>query len=166
MTDYSNAVIYEINCKDNKITDTYIGSTRCFLTRESSHKNSVFKINTKLYRFIRSNFGWNNFNMVIIEKFSCKNKKQLQSREDFYINLWEPKLNTILPKPAEHFRLIKNKTNQKYYNSNKNKISEKGKKEIICSCGLTIKLSSKYRHLKSMKHKITLLSVENKNENK
>jgi len=34
------------------------------------------------------------------------------------------------------------------------------KKEIICTCGQTIKRSSQHYHLKSMKHRKALLSIQ------
>lgn len=134
MTDYSNSVIYEICCKDSNITDTFIGSTNSFETEEYNHKHGVYKQSTRLYKFINSNGGWNNFHMLIIEKFPCETEKELESREQFYITRLKPKLNPFL-------RL-------------------KPKKEIICTCGQTIKRSSQHYHLKSMKHRKSLLSIQ------
>lgn len=60
----------------------------------------------------------------------------------------------------EQKRIQKNKTNQKYYYKNKDLINNKQKKEIICTCGQTIKRSSQHYHLKSMKHRKALLSIQ------
>ena len=65
----------------------------------------------------------------------------------------------------------KNRHNRNYYNEHKDRINNKMKKEMVCTCGQTIKLSSKHRHLKSIKHKMALINIqstniENKNENK
>ena len=38
MVNYNNSVIYKISCKDESITDTYIGATTCLARRKYDHK--------------------------------------------------------------------------------------------------------------------------------
>ena len=38
--DYSNTVIYKITCKDQNISDLYVGNTTNFVQRKHAHKQS------------------------------------------------------------------------------------------------------------------------------
>jgi hypothetical protein len=50
-TNYSNTFIYKIYCKDNNITDFYIGHTTNYLKRKYQHKtNSYYSNNLKIYK--------------------------------------------------------------------------------------------------------------------
>ena len=89
--DYSNAVIYKISCRDKSITEIYIGSTTNFTKRKHEHKSICNNINTKDYNnqkyiFIRENGGWNNWEMIEIEKVQCHSKRDLEKKL-FNINL-------------------------------------------------------------------------------
>ena len=102
MTNYTQSCIYKIACKDPNIEDTYIGSTCNFVKRRYSHKNACNNPNNKhynqyIYRFIRSNGGWGNFNLYVIEKFSCTSKMQKEQVERGYIEELKPSLNKCIP---------------------------------------------------------------------
>ena len=43
--DYSNTIIYKICCKDESITDVYVGHTTNFIQRKYSHKISCSNLN-------------------------------------------------------------------------------------------------------------------------
>ena len=100
MPDYSKSVIYKIYCKDEEIKEIYIGVSCKFSSRRSKHKkNTNNKVGRlywlKLYKYIRENKGWNNFNMEIIEFYPCNSKEDLNIREKYYIDLYNAGLNTI-----------------------------------------------------------------------
>ena len=93
-----NCVIYKISCKDVNIEDCYIGSTCDVRQRMLGHKSDCNNQNNKrynfmVYKFIRANGGWNNWVMVQIEPFSCNSKKELETRERYWIELLKGKLN-------------------------------------------------------------------------
>ena len=74
--DYSNTIIYKICCNDITITDCYVGHTTNFSQRKSQHKSSCNNENSEqynsfVYKFIRENGGWDNWNMIEIERLSC-----------------------------------------------------------------------------------------------
>ena len=97
--DYSNAVIYKLSCKDKSITEIYIGSTTHFINRKNTHKTCCHTVNNKVYNtpkyiFIRANGGWENWEMIEIEKFSCNNKRELEKREEELRCQFEAKLNS------------------------------------------------------------------------
>ena len=108
--DWSKCVIYKIISKDSNCDYLYIGSTIDFNRRFKEHKRKYNnekskKYNFKLYKFIRENGGFDNFEMIIIENFTeCKNKLELRQREQYWIDELNSKLNT--QKAANFFLLI------------------------------------------------------------
>jgi len=87
----NNTVIYKIQCIDGLCDFVYFGSTTNFATRKSRHKHSCNNENSpaynyNLYKMIRDNKGWDNFEMCLVEVFACENKQQLLIREQFHID--------------------------------------------------------------------------------
>ena len=86
--DYSNTIIYKIICKDKKITDLYVGHTTNFVQRKHSHKESCnsksVNFKCKLYNVIRNNGGWDNWEMIMLEFFNCKNSIEAKAKEQEY----------------------------------------------------------------------------------
>jgi len=65
----------------------YIGSTRDFTNRKSKHKGACNNVNNKghnlkVYRTIRENQGWENWNMVCIEIMENTTKLEAEIREE------------------------------------------------------------------------------------
>lgn len=88
---YQNSLIYKICCKNPNIKDVYIGSTTNFKSRKNQHKSCCNNINNKShnnykYEFIRNNGGWNNWDMILIEKFPCNDSLELHKKEQEYID--------------------------------------------------------------------------------
>lgn len=122
MPDYSKTIVYKLCCKDTSIEDIYVGSTCNFTKRKWEHKsgcnNSKIKsYNIYVYQFIRNNGGFENWDMVMIEEFSCNNKLEKEQKERYYIELLKPTLNIKIP----------SRNKKEYAKVNKEKISEKGK---------------------------------------
>ena len=72
---YSNTIIYKIFCKNENLKDLYVGHTTNFIQRKYQHKTSCNNNNVKfkIYETIRANGGWNNWDMVEIANYNCKN---------------------------------------------------------------------------------------------
>ena len=105
-TDYSKTIIYKIVCKDLNVTDLYVGSTTKFATRKSQHKticNSEKSkaYNFKVYKMIRDNGGWNNWDMLEIEKFECTDGNESRARERHWYEELEAKMNTCVPNRSD-----------------------------------------------------------------
>ena len=100
--DYSNTVIYKIICKDKSITDLYVGHTTNFVQRKYSHKQLCDSklANNKLYNVIHEHGGWDNWEMLTIETFNCKNKFEALTKEQEYYEKLQATLNSIEPLPA------------------------------------------------------------------
>ena len=144
--DYSKGLIYSIVCKTDE-TLIYIGSTTNFRIRKNKHKyvcnNEKNKDhNLQVYVMIRSNGGWDNFNMKPIKEFPCENNIQLTIEEERIRVEMQAKLNTnrAYLSPAE-----RKEDEKKYYEANKAKISEYGKKYYEANTAKIAETGKKYR---------------------
>ena len=90
---YNNGKIYKlVNNVDDKI---YIGSSCGSLAkRKSKHKScSKIKPNIHVYKHLNE-VGWKNVKIILIESVIAENKDQLLMREQHYIDLLKPSLNS------------------------------------------------------------------------
>jgi hypothetical protein len=76
--------IYKIVCNDVSITDFYVGSTSNIRNRKYQHKSDCNNenrksYNLKIYQTIRTNGGWDNWRMVVLEEM-VEGTTLLQSR--------------------------------------------------------------------------------------
>ena len=97
--DYSNTIIYKIYCKDETILDTYVGHTTNFHVRKYHHKNTCnnSKNDLKIYNIIRANGGWNNWNMVEIAQYNCKDSTEARIKEQKHYEELKTSLNSCPP---------------------------------------------------------------------
>jgi len=146
---YHNGLIYKIICKDSEISDIYVGSSVDFIKRKNSHKSRTNNINSEkynlyVYKFIRENGGWDNWEMLEITKYSCESRLELETEERKYMELLKSTLNIHIPtrtmkewrqdntekykeKKREYYQTNKDKmreTSKNYYNDNKETILE------------------------------------------
>ena len=119
-TNYEKTIIYKIVCEDSNIRDCYVGHTTDFNNRKSIHKydcNNPKTKNNKLYRIINDNGGWDNWRMVMIEKYPCKDKLEAGEREYYWYKTLNATLNTKTPK-CENIKTRESQMNyRKHYSS-------------------------------------------------
>jgi hypothetical protein len=167
IVDYSKTLMYKIVCNDTTITDLYVGSTTDFTKRQNSHKRACIyscqnRHHLKVYQFIRANGGWDNWSMVMIEKYPCENQLEQSNRERFWKEELKATLNIAIPSRT------RNEKNRAWYNNNKQRGIEKTlrwqkknedylKEKITCECGSILYRCNKPKHIKTQKH-INLLS--------
>jgi len=181
MPDYSKCVIYKLCCNDLNIKEIYVGSTCNFTRRKSQHKHiccneNAIEHNFKVYKFIRDNGGWDNWDMILVDQYPCENKLQKLQRERYWYEELKSTLNGDVPgrsykeyrdtyyeenkeKIAEQKKeyrknnkikfLAKDKT---YYENNREEILRKKKEKITCECGSTFTKTNKLRHDRTKKH--------------
>ena len=82
---------------DNQTNYTYIGHTKCLVTRKSAHKSDCCNshkanYNFPLYQTIRQYGGWANWSVSPIEKLDC-DLMEAKVREQYWIDQQENKLN-------------------------------------------------------------------------
>jgi hypothetical protein len=145
MPDYSKTVIYKIVCRDLNVKYCYIGHTTNFTSRKDQHKRSSCKIDnhTKLYKVMHEHGGWDNWQMLEIEKFPCGDLNEATARE----RLWYEEfgtLNSVNPsvKKKEYSWMIY-------------------PQRFNCVCGSSVLKKAKCirQHKQSLKHKTWLQEV-------
>lgn len=97
--DYSNTIIYKIYCKDETIKDLYVGHTTNFQQRKYRHKIACNnnKTDIKIYNVIRENGGWENWDMIEIAQYNCKNSTEARIKEHEHYNVLKASLNSCPP---------------------------------------------------------------------
>ena len=100
--DYSNTHFYKIVCKDLDIVPMYIGHTTNFKNRKLDHKKNCLNPNSKkynfpVYSFIRENGGWENWEMIFMEKTECNDELEALKRERELIEQNQASLNRHKP---------------------------------------------------------------------
>ena len=113
-SDIDNYVMYKIYPKNINLNYCYIGHTKNFNFRKGQHKLPCFdtthnKSHLKLYEVIRQNGGWDEWEMIEIEKINAKTKLQQEK------------------KYKEDHKDIITEQMKKYREENKEKIYEKTK---------------------------------------
>jgi hypothetical protein len=163
--DYSKTIIYKICCKDPSITDVYIGHTTNFIQRKNHHKTSCINENCKnhntyVYKFIRDHGGWDNWSMVEIEEHNCKDKRQAESVEQYWIEKTAASLNCINPFTLnkEDPQLYK----QNWYEEKKDYILEKTKKHYEENKEDKIEYQKEY----AQEHKEAITEYQKENKEK
>jgi len=160
--DYSKTIIYRIVCKNPEIKECYVGHTTDFTSRKSCHKSTCNNFNSEsyncyVYQYIRANGNWENWDMIMIEEFSCKNVNEATRQERFWTEKFKATLNSNIPSrtPQEYYQEYhqKNKEYSKeYYEQNKYKIKNKNKEKTTCCCGSICRISDIKKHERTNKH--------------
>jgi hypothetical protein len=182
--DYSNCLIYKIVCKDLGVPNVYVGHTTDFTNRKRRHKGDCYNedgkgYNHRVYKCIRENGGWDNWTMLVIEKYDCKDNIEASMRERH----WQEELNADLnhnrayitrEEKKETDRLNSIRYNEEhpeyrksYYENNKDHIKElmakykdKIQEEITCDCGTKVCHGNRNKHYKSNKHLKYVASIK------
>ena len=175
---YQNAKVYKI--VDKGFNKCYIGST----VETLSHRMAKHRFDYKKWRNGEKNFcssfemfeefGVENVMIILIEKYPCKDREELQAREGQYIKnnecinkhiagrtdkeYYQDNRERILKRVKEYSETNKDKIKEwhgNYYQNNKEKwqqANEKRKEQITCECGCTLQKKAKSKHLKTSKH--------------
>jgi len=136
--DYSRTVIYKlVNKEDYDNANIYIGSTANFTQRKYCHKTCCNnekdkEYNSKKYQFIRENGGWNEWNMIEVEKYPCTDNREAEAREEHWRIHFNAVLNTkkcflTVDEKKEYttqYRLNNIDKSRQYYLDNRDKLIE------------------------------------------
>jgi hypothetical protein len=176
---YKNTIMYKIVCKDLSIKELYVGHTTNWTKRKYAHKSDCCNENSKSYNFkvyqtIREYGGWDNWDMIEIEKYPCNDRNEARKRERFWYEDFHAQLNTLNPfvteeESKEHLKEYKKEYSKEYqsrpevkehikehkkeyHHKNKDKIKKRKTKKETCECGSIVNHSDIARHRKSQKH--------------
>jgi hypothetical protein len=135
---YANTKIYKLVCRDLTVPEICVGYTTDFTNRKCKHKHVCSNIkhkdhNLKVYRYIRENGGWLNWQMVEIEKFPCLDEIEACKRERYYIETLKSSLNCNIPgRTKQEYREDNIETilaqSKQYREENKEEIAIRDKK--------------------------------------
>jgi len=119
-------IIYKLYSKD--CSECYIGKTSNISSRISNHRyNSKVKLDKKLYSTIEKYGGFENWNYDILEEGNIDNPFE---RENFYCNIYKPRLNTNKPNRKLKEYRIDNRFKYNQYMNNYIKNKNYFKKEL------------------------------------
>jgi len=136
--DYSNTCIYKlVHFDDLNDENIYIGHTTNMTKRRWQHKNGCYNpnrkhYNIKIYEFIRENGGWDNWQMILVEKYPCNNVYEAIARERYWKRELKATLNTLEPgrtrkEYREDYKEKIAEYNKEYYEINKQQVAEQQK---------------------------------------
>jgi len=120
--DYSKTIIYKLEHIENEDL-VYVGHTTSWDEHKYQHKSRCNnekdkKFNLKVYQMIRDNGGWDCFQMLEVEKYPCKDKREAEKRETEIMKELKPCMNTIKS-------FLSDEEMKQYYKNNKETIKEK-----------------------------------------
>jgi len=161
--------IYIIVCHDGRAKSTYVSKTKNFEQEKEMHEEACTTQDCRLSRYIKKWDGWDNFSMLLACKRDCDDAVAVEI-EQYFINDFKSTLQKI--------NKTKETIQQKYYDTHRQLISDRGKQYSInhreacrvnskryrevhsqqlntkytCECGVTIKFGNKGPHDKSKHH--------------
>jgi hypothetical protein len=160
--DYSKTIIYKLVCRDLSVKELYVGATTNWVNRKGSHKcrctnENNKKYHLKVYQYIRANGSWENWNMIMVEEYSCETEHESAKRERHWTETLGATLNSNTPSRTyteycEENKEQINKRQIKYTEQNKELISKKNKEKITCICNSVCSRASIPSHNKTQKH--------------
>ena len=127
--DFSKTIIYKIVPLNECLNYCYIGSSTDLNLRINNHSSNCNNTNSTaynryLYKIIRENGGWSNWELILLEKYPCNNEIEARQREQYYINKLNANLNSI-----RAYRTEEEKIEQQYSdNRTEEQLKEKSKK--------------------------------------
>lgn len=129
----TNYFIYKICPKNKELGLCYVGHTTNFAERMRHHKlqalnENANKSHQKHYVAIRQNGGWDEWEMIEIEKFNGKTKLEARIREQELIKQHNANLNMLSAYITEEERTATKKAiTEKYREENKELLKEQTK---------------------------------------
>ena len=166
---YSKTIIYKIVCNDLNVKECYVGHTTDFPNRKRSHKNRCNNTNSKkyhykIYKIIRDHEGWDNWSMIEIEKFPCKDFNEASKRERYWYEILNAKLNSRNPfMSKEEYRETHVHDKKEYDKLYRNKNKEKRLEQFDCKCGGKYQYKSKSTHYQTKLHQTYIYNEKLKN---
>lgn len=131
--------MYKLVPKDLNSNLVYVGHTTNFRKRKSHHQQSCCNINDKaynlkVYKMIRDNRGWNEWEMIEIEKFPCNDGNEAKYRERQLMEELNANLNvykSIVSKEEAKLRdKLRTEQNRDAVNLTRQKWREKNREHV------------------------------------
>ena len=151
---YQNGKIYKIVC--NETGEVYYGSTiQKLITRMNKHKNK------KKYCRSKQIINRGNYYYELVENYSCNNRKELETREKWYIENNECINKNIPLRTRKEYRQDNKEKIKEYSKQYRESNIEKIKEKITCDiCGDIVGKHYIKRHQRGKK---CLSKIDSKN---
>lgn len=157
--DYAKTCIYKLVHFDDLNDDNiYVGYCTNIVKRRDRHKSSCCNPNSKhynlkVYQFIRENGGWDQWQMILVEKYPCNIVDEAIARERYWKRELNATLNTQEPGRTDKEYREDNKEeiaekNKEWRENNKEEIAEKKKYHYLTNREEIIKKNKEYRENK------------------
>ncbi len=167
----TNYVMYKVCPKNKELNFCYIGQTANFENRKRQHiRNTTCETDKKHYHLkhyetIRNNGGWDEWEMIELEKFNDKTKLEARIREQELIKEHSANLNMLSAYITEDERQANKKAiTEKFRAENKEYLAEQTKKYKEEHKEVIAEQMKKYRA--ENKEKISQKKKEYKENNK
>jgi hypothetical protein len=158
--------VYKLVCKDVNAPEVYVGSSTSLRNRRAGHKSDCNNENKKgynlpVYKYIRENGGWQNWELLTIERIEYEFGFELKDRERHHMEALHATLNSCVPgrTVAEWHNDHKNEIKQyqqQYYQDRKQILSKKHD----CPCGGKYVHEKQDRHMKTERHRNYILGKQ------
>jgi hypothetical protein len=173
--------IYKLVCNDLNAAECYVGSTDSVRNRKNLHKSVCNNLNAKcyylrVYKYIRENGGWENWCLIEIEQYEYERKPQLHARERYHMEMLGATLNSNVPHRTRAERCQDNAEQMRqcgkqyrednslkikqYQQDNVEHIKQQKNEKHDCECGSKYTNGHKARHLKTQRHCLYQLGLE------
>ena len=123
-------VFYKIICISDDINLCYVGSTANFIKRRIAHKSNCYNenskhYNSKIFKTIRENGGWDNFKMIQIGTREQLTKRESEAIEEEYRQELRANMNSrkCFRTDEQRQEYHRDKANE-YYENNIDKFKE------------------------------------------
>lgn len=128
----SNIIIYKVSCKDPQIRHCYIDTTKnIYKTRYLYKQKLVTNKMDFLTDFIRTNGGWDNWEIIQLEKYDSITQSELDEK----VKQWRILYNcTKMPQNAPNCTKNAPKCTNLHRNAPKNTEMEQPKNPLQCQC--------------------------------
>jgi hypothetical protein len=146
--------IYKLYC--DSADEFYVGSCWDMIKRKYQHKHKCVKeYDCKVYRYIKEKGGFDKCIFEILEVNEFENKNILVCREQHYISLLKPTLN------SRNSYLTPEQRKQNESNIKIKWAKKQSEIKVSCPCGSYTDKKSQGRHEKSKKHQKYLRTIIN-----
>ena len=165
---YQDTIIYKLVHKDDFNNENiYIGHTTRYTTRKCKHKmccnnEKMIEYNEKKYQYIRSNGGWDEWNMREVEKYPCNDSREAEAREEYWRVYFNSHLNSKKAfRTDEELKEYNTKYFKERYEREKEAVLKYQQEKLKCECGCIIGRGNMRDHKKTKKHIDLMLNSTN-----
>lgn len=180
MPDYSKGKVYKI--VSDACDEVYVGST----VQRLAERFRGHHTNYALYLDGKSNYVTSfkilehgHCHIILLEDVPCERKEQLYARERYWIEKvdcinkqlpgrtykewYQANREAISEQKKVHYQENRETVMDRvkvYYQENRGEILERREKKYECSCGSSVRILNKARHLKTKKHQAFIANSE------